>query len=77
MTQSTVRVIGNLMVGGHFSNQISHKGWYLESETGFFMIWILKQQQAGLKTHMTRWLEPNILEFKTVIKGFGQLACTP
>ncbi len=73
--QKDARVIGKLMVGGHFSYPRIPEGVEAELRNGSSMRWKLKEEQARLKNQMTGWLDQYFPEFKTVIKGFGQLAC--
>ncbi|UOR11231.1 IS110 family RNA-guided transposase [Halobacillus amylolyticus] len=69
------RLISKLMVGGNFSYPRIPEGVEAELRNGSSMRWKLKEEHARLKNQMTRWLDQYFPEFKTVIKGFGQLAC--
>ncbi|WP_255437599.1 IS110 family transposase [Thalassobacillus sp. CUG 92003] len=69
------RVIGKLVVSGYFSYPRIPDGVEAELRNGSSMKRKLKEEQARLKNQMTGWLDQYFPEFKTVIKGFGQLAC--
>ncbi|WP_281975600.1 IS110 family transposase [Halobacillus litoralis] len=73
--QKDARVIGKLMVNGHFSYPRIPDGVEAELRNGSSMRWRLKEEHARLKNQMTGWLDQYFPEFKTAIKGFGQLAC--
>ena len=69
------RLIAKLMIGGNFSYPRIPEGIEAELKNGSITRWKLKDKQAILKNQMTGLIDQYFPEFKTVIKGFGQLAC--
>ncbi|MFG6118590.1 IS110 family transposase, partial [Thalassobacillus sp. B23F22_16] len=69
------RLIAKLMIGGNFSYPRIPEGIEAELKNGSITRWKLKDKQAMLKNQMTGLIDQYFPEFKTVIKGFGQLAC--
>ncbi len=69
------RLIAKLMVGGNFTYSKLPEGAEAELRNGSAMRWKLKEERARFMNQMAGWLDQYFPEFKSVIKGYGQLAC--